>query len=401
MKNILVLTPWFPAHRDGWPARYVSDSALALANSGHDVRVAVLRGWVPLGLSRWVKLEHLGRINAESFPEIKSIRSKRLITFPGSFFRRIKNFLLDASVTKHLLVEIRLKRPDVIIVHTETLALAAVVVANRENLPIFVVLHGENTNKKYLSAAGQAERFRRALGQASRLVIVGEPLRSYAAQISARTDHIAVVWNGCDAPEEQRQVPNPDVDTIEILTVANLQEGKGVDLLLIALGRLKKEGLSDWRLRIIGSGALEGFLRALIVEMDIGDKVIFLGNMSNAEVFARMVESDVFVLPSWREAFGVAYLEAMASGLLTIGVEGQGPAQFINDGLTGILVPPRSSDVLTDRLRDVLSGDRSVWRSVAAAGSEYVRTSMTWQAHAEKITSLIDEVSSNPNKGLS
>lgn len=392
MADFLVLTPWFPNRRDGWPARFVSDSALALAAEGHRVRVAVLRGWVPPGLGRWVKGEHQGEIVVDSFPEIESIRCSRYLALPGNFFRRVANVLLDAAVGRLIRSEIAARRPDVVLVHTETLAPAAVALVHRARLPALVVIHGENTNAAYLSRSGQAERFRAALGQADRLVIVGEPLRSFAARLAGRDDHVEVIWNGVEPPDTGRLVPDPDTAPVELLTVANLQEGKGIDLLLNALGQLRAAGITHWRLRIIGSGPLEGVLRTQARTAGIEDQVQFLGTMSNAEVFARMAESDVFALPSWREAFGVAYLEAMASGLLAIGVEGQGPAQFIRDGLTGMLVPPRDAEALADRLSRVLTGDRSAWRAMAAAGADHVRQTLTWRNHAREMGRLITAV---------
>lgn len=394
--DILILTPWFPNRRDGWPARFVSDSALALAAEGHRVRVVVLRGRVPPGLARWIAPEHLGEICVESFSGLDAVRSERYLTLPGGILRRLKNALLDTAVARWLQSEVEARRPDVIVVHTESLAPAAVAMARALALPVLVVLHGENTNAEYLAGPGQAQRFRNALSQADRLVIVGEPLRGFAERLSGRSDHVAVVWNGVEPPARRRQVPDPDDLMLEILTVSNLQEGKGVDLLLEALAALRSTGIVNWRLRVIGSGPLEAQLRAQAVSEGIGGSVEFLGVVSNAEVFSRMAESDVFVLPSWREAFGVAYLEAMASGLLAIGVKGQGPEQFISDGVTGVLVPPRDAGALADRLRDVLSGDRSDWRAMAAAGACHVRENFTWRAHARRMDRLLQELMTAP-----
>ncbi|TNF63933.1 MAG: glycosyltransferase, partial [Rhodobacteraceae bacterium] len=263
-------------------------------------------------------------------------------------------------------------------------------------LPVIAVLHGQNTNRAYLSAGSQSDRFRKALSAVDRLVIVGEPMRAYAGLLAGRGDHLAVIGNGVDAPERMRVPPDPDTAPVELITVANLQEGKGIDLLIAALARLAADGAGDWRLRVVGDGPLRDALQAQAARAGLDARIRLLGARSNAQVFALLAEADVFVLPSFREAFGVAYLEAMSTGLLTIGVQGEGPSQFIDHGRTGFLVAPRSVDSLVATLRPVLTGPRDGWRRIAAAGAAHARTHCTWQTHAEQLTDLMDRVIEGP-----
>jgi glycosyltransferase involved in cell wall biosynthesis len=397
MFDFLILTPWFPNQPDGWPARYISDSAIALTEMGHRVRVGVVRGFVPFGMSRWSPVEHRGHVDVASFDGIEDIREARYFALPGGLMQQAKNRSIDLTVRRLLNDFVAERRPDIVLVHTETIAPSAVEAAHELGLPVTVTLHGENTNPAYLAPSGQRDRFRRGLSQTDSLLVVGNPLIHYAAALSGRDDHIEVVWNGVIPPDQQRHAPKPDVAPVELVTVANLQEGKGVDLLLKALATLTSEGIRDWRLQIVGDGPMRQELQALSEREGLMQQVTFLGVLSNTDVFKVLADADVFVLPSYREAFGVVYLEAMASGLLTIGVTGQGPEQFIQHGETGLLIAPKSVDAVASSLRQVLTGDRKKWRAIAVQGAEFVRAEMTWTAHARRLTSVVEGILKTKN----
>lgn len=390
--DIVILTPWFPNQPDGWPARFISDSALAMARMGHRIRIGVTRGFVPPGMTRWVRAEHRGEIDINAFDKIETIRERRHFALPKGLFRGITNRSLDAAARQLLTQFITERKPDVVLVHTETLAPSTVGSAHALGLPIVVTLHGQNTNLAYLARDGQKERFHAALTKADRLTVVGRPLVPYAEMLAGRNDHIEVIWNGVDSPESMRVIPDPDDAPVELIAVANLQEGKGIDLLLKALVQLDLEGLNDWHLRIIGEGPMGSDLRLMTKCAGLDDRVCFLGARTNSQVFKELVQSDVFVLPSYREAFGVAYLEAMACGLLTIGVIEEGPSQFISDQETGLLIAPQSVDAIVTVLRSVLTGSRSNWRDIAMRGAKFVRSQMTWDAHARHLTNTLASI---------
>jgi len=391
MLDILMLTPWFPNRPDGWPARYISDSALALVYEGHRVRVGVMRGYAPPFFREFASPEHRGTIELHRFDGIESIREHRYPTLPRGLLRTLTNRSLDRAIDRMVEGFLSERRPDMVLVHTEGLAPGLMSIAQREALPFIVVLHGQNTNTAYLTKGGQADRFRKSLSAADQLVIVGEPLRSYAEQLSGRTDAIETVWNGVYPPNAMRNHPMPDVAPVELIAVANLQEGKGVDLLLDGLQRLFAQGVVNWRLRIIGDGPWRDLLQAKSAAGGLGDLVRFLGIRTNSQVFEELAQADVFVLPSYREAFGVVYLEAMSTGLLTIGVEGEGPSQFIEHDVNGLLVAPQSVESIVQTLCSIVQGPRERWRAIAAAGASHARNNCTWKSHAEKMTEVIEE----------
>jgi glycosyltransferase involved in cell wall biosynthesis len=116
-----------------------------------------------------------------------------------------------------------------------------------------------------------------------------------------------------------------------------------------------------------------------------------MGACAHDQIYILLKSADVFVLPSYREAFGIAYLEAMASGLLAIGVESEGPSAFIKHGDTGFLVPPRDSDALARQLIRI-AGDRPAMRKIAESGRDYVTRNLTWNRHAEKLIDIYREL---------
>lgn len=393
MSNILVLTPWFPNVPDGWPARFISDSSQALAEENHNVNVAVFRGWVPPGLSALSGKEHRGKIQVEEFDSIDEISLSLYLHLPRGILRRLTMWSLDMAVKRELKKQLEKNVPDLLLVHTEMLAPAVVAFISQLDIPVFVVLHGQNTNTKYLESGCQAERFRSSLGAVDRLLIVGEPLREYAAKLSGRSDHIDVVWNGVDAP--LNVLGERSDNDVKLVTVANLQEGKGVDLLIAGLAELYQQGHREWNLEIIGSGPQENELKNQVHALGLQSVISFLGNKTNKEVFLELSGKDIFILPSYREAFGIVYAEAMSMGLLTIGVKGQGPEQFILDGKTGFLLEPCSISSIVDRLRWVFESERSSWLKIAEKGELMAREELTWEAHATRITELAESVVSD------
>jgi colanic acid/amylovoran biosynthesis glycosyltransferase len=123
-----------------------------------------------------------------------------------------------------------------------------------------------------------------------------------------------------------------------LMTVGRLALGKGHDVTLRALARLRNEG-RDAHLSIIGSGPDRPVLESLVEELELEGSVRFLGTLSEEDVIARLRDADAFVLASRVEPRAVAYMEAMALGLPTIGTEVGGSAEIITSEQDGLLVP--------------------------------------------------------------
>lgn len=151
-------------------------------------------------------------------------------------------------------------------------------------------------------------------------------------------------------------------DTLLVLTLAQLMHRKGIDVLLRAAA-----ALHDPRLlfAIAGDGPEAAPLRALAVELQLGDAVHFLGRRDDAGDL--LAACDLFVLPSRAEGLGVAALEALGAARAVIATRVGGLADLIADGASGLLVPPADAGALAAAIAK-LRDDAALRAKLAAAG---------------------------------
>lgn len=136
-----------------------------------------------------------------------------------------------------------------------------------------------------------------------------------------------------------------DDSNFVLVSVARVQHGKGHDLTIRAVARLRDSGRSV-RLRIVGGGPERAALQSLTEQLGIDEAVEFTGSVSENDVITYLRAADAFVLASHFEGLGVAYMEAMALGLPTIGTDAGGVGEIITHERDGLLVPPEDYERL-------------------------------------------------------
>lgn len=382
--NILVLTPWFPNYPHDQHGNFVLDSIESLCAIGHRVHVLVTR---PFGRSSCATIR----------PEMRkrgfSLNCIPYFSIPRNYLRFVSNQLYLRGCTETLRKIIVERDIDVIHAHTEMAGYLACRVTEEAQVPVVTTLHGINTCHRYLNGIGQKTFLSQVFSHPKRLVVVGAPLLKFIQNYVNSSSHVRVVENGF---REQGALPFrmrkafASPNKVNIVSVSNLVKGKGIEVNLAALGQPEIQGLSNWHYHIIGDGPLRSKLELHARKFNLAEKVTFYGQCSHDIVYQILSTCDVFSLPSAPEAFGIAYLEAMACGLLAIGVEGQGPSSFIENGRTGLLIREGDVEGLTFRFSSILKNPVS-YIPLARAGHEHVWQHYTWQKHAKTMTTVFQE----------
>jgi glycosyltransferase involved in cell wall biosynthesis len=176
------------------------------------------------------------------------------------------------------------------------------------------------------------------------------------------------------------QIGNPyDQETFRVLPdsrrdlalvfLGRLVSDKGADVLLRALGRLRKMGLAP-PLTIIGNGPEEAALRALAAELGLETQVNFADALTGEPLAAMLNRHKILVVPSrWQEPFGIVALEGVACGCVVIGSEQGGLPSAI--GPCGSTVPNGDDAALADAIGRLL-GDEPLQAEYRAAAAGHL-----------------------------
>lgn len=219
----------------------------------------------------------------------------------------------------------------------------------------------------------------------------------YRCQVSESgrpTGKLVRIYNGIDASSFQPSTPEAVAADRAALgipqgvpvigTVARLEEQKGVTHLLHALPALK----ACWPelvVLIAGRGSLRAALEAEATQLGVTSYTHFLGFVpSPASVMSLM---DVVVIPSVWEPFGMVAAEAMSVGKPVAVSRVGGLPEVVEDGVSGVVVPPGDPDALF-RAVDRLLADRGLRQRLAEAGARRVAERFTVQVMAENMEAL-------------
>jgi teichuronic acid biosynthesis glycosyltransferase TuaC len=176
-----------------------------------------------------------------------------------------------------------------------------------------------------------------------------------------------------------------------LVTVAHLVARKRHADVLRALAVLSQRH-PTLRYAIIGEGPERIALEGLAVRLEVAERVDFLGQLPPEDALERARRCTLFVMPSTDEAFGVAYVEAMAAGVPAIGCRGEpGPEEIAAAGDGFLLVPPGDIERLTQRIDELLSDPRRL-REAGQRARATVAANFTWQRCGEQTLAAYEHV---------
>lgn len=208
--------------------------------------------------------------------------------------------------------------PDVIHLHYANIAKVIPLFCNRTIVTMHDVCKGENSSNLHLC---------------KKICAISEVVRKDIWE----KEHLesVVVLNGI-RPELFCQKKHKEDGVFRIVQISRLlHQKKGQHILIHALSRLVRMGYDHFSLDIIGEGESEVFLKTLVVELNLEEKIHFLGPKDQTYIQTHLCEYDLFVQPSLFEGFGLTVTEAMAAKVPVLVSENQGPLEIIENGKYG------------------------------------------------------------------
>jgi teichuronic acid biosynthesis glycosyltransferase TuaC len=371
--RVAVVAEYYPRASDPVLGVWAHRQALAARDAGAEVRVLVLHRPIPsraalrsrrpgalLEPLRQPRHTELDGLQVEYVPFVAPPRSHSYGSW-GAW---------AAPTLRRALRRLRREFPyDVVHAHYAAPAGDAVRRA-RPGTPVVVSVHGGDVLSLAERSDAGARAVRAGLSHA-RLVLAN------SAGIAARCRALGatrteVVHLGTDLPAL------PPEHGSALVTVGHLVARKRHSDVLRALWLLR-DSHPKLRWEVVGDGPERAPLARLAEELDLDGRVRFLGQLPPAMARAAAQGAGVFVLPSVDEAFGVAYVEAMAGAVPAIGCRGEpGPEEIAAAGGGLRLVPPGDPEALAAELRGLL--DEPGWRrELGDAARATVEAGFTWE----------------------
>lgn len=298
--------------------------------------------------------------------------------------------------------------PDIIHIHGHMAAMVGISAQRLKarRTPVVVSVHnypsyqGAGNLKRAIGSTAQRFLARRA----SRMIAVSEDIRQNMIQEEGiDPEKIVTVHNGIDLSDLPKPPEKSAIEEIKELygigktekiigAIGRLVAFKGFSTLVAAAEELS-EMRDGFKVVIAGRGPEEENLKTQIKNLGIEDLIVMPGFVDDTAPYFAM--SDVFVVPSILEPFGLIVLQAIAAGRPVIGADAGGIPEIIRDGETGVLVPAENPVALASAI-DKLLDDEALGKRLADAAMKDLKERFPLELMVEKTRAVYDECLAPP-----
>lgn len=371
--NVLLLSNLFPTSKDQTRGVFVAQLARSIAKSCH-IHALVPLPWVPDNrlVERFVPADSRSLVGVDAEMNWGGVAAS-YVRYPmipkiSRFWH--PQFLLMGAAQKARELHKRYSF-DVVNAHwLDPDGVAAASIARELHIPLVLSARGCDVNL-YLQDQRRRERILRALSSAQAVTTVSAALKEVLVREGVDPSGISVIANGVDDLRfflrdrgECRRALGISEHRPLIVCISRLSDEKGVDVLLRAVS-LMGQGLGGAQVAVVGAGPLQETLNSLVESLGIRDAVRFVGAVPHEQVAIWLGAADLSCMPSLREGYPNAAMEALACGRPVIASRVGALPEMIS-GESGILVEPGNPQALADALTKAMSVS---WSAEAIAHS--------------------------------
>ena len=313
----------------------------------------------PYRLPLWRAFSHLVDLNVICISAMEKNRHWKVaaddyVTILKSYhlFFSKRDWALHFSIPFSLFVKLVKENPDVVFItgydaiqYWEAL-LYAKVFRKRTVLWSGSTLLSSRSKNRYVNAVKNffIQRF-------DAYYTYGSQAAKYLIHHGANLDSIIVGTNTVDTEYFKQNTSNEVTDdsTLKFLFVGQLLERKGLENTLKAFGTLKR---NDWSLTVVGKGSDEEKLKQLVSNLHLINNVDFVGYKQKEEILIYFSDSQVLIMPSYLEVWGLVLNEALASGLFCLSSKYAGATfDLIKEGKNGYVIDPQNIEDIADKIK--------------------------------------------------
>ncbi len=229
-----------------------------------------------------------------------------------------------------------------------------------------------------------------ALRRADHVTATGLGLAAATLKHMPDGKQVTVVPYGVDLERFSPTEPQAQQETIVVGAVGRLSMEKGLDILLKA-GALVISDHPDMKIVIAGDGPERAKLGRLTRDLDIEANVTFLGEIPHEGVPSALAAFDIFAMPSRAEGFGVAAIEAAAMGVPVVGSDVHGIPDVVDQGRTGLLVPPGDEQALARSIAR-LADDVQLRKTMGENARSFVGERYDWRENTAQMERIYNDM---------
>ena len=389
-KNILLITDTLPTSKDDYTGKYILDQLIEVQKINEGFCTV-------LHVNPYFK-------NETSFDYIKSFSSNNLtivltkiLSFPRYKFLRIRSCLF--VLQKYLYIKKLIAKKNIEIVHCHNFATIGIgyYIKFFFKIPYLLTIHGREDPTVLENNESKIHAMKTFFSSASRTIIVGYVLSKYLERFNVNNSKLSIISNGINdswiidldqlPPLKERK------KELNILSVSGLRKEKGINYSIEAINMFNKFKENTYRLnyKIVGDGPELPALESLVLKYKLENQVKFLGAIANSKVKKELDKCDIFLLPSWLESFGIAHLEAMARGKITIGCYGEGTEAFIDHGKTGFLVKKHDPEDICNIIFRILKNYKEL-NDIRINALSIITEQFRWRSSAIRLAKVYNEI---------
>jgi glycosyltransferase involved in cell wall biosynthesis len=383
----------------------------------HDLHAQQSVGLEPVVVSEigWPRV--VGVIEVAPRIQVEGIDHYRLDRGPGYVPNKIPNDLRAQHNAEAMAPIVERVRPAILHAHSGyrggDQALVALALRERYGIPVVYEVRGlfEAVWSPDPELAERSETYARRMAQETRILHavdgilpISEALADELASRGIPRDKMTTIPNGIDT--DALGDPPRDEDLrrrlglegkVVVGYLGNLDHWReGIDVLIEALGRLRRRGRHDVAVLVVGDGIRREALERLARERGLTDRVVFTGRVPHAEVGGYYRQMDVFANPRVEER-AARYItplkpyEAMALGLPVLVSDLPALREIVDPPNRGAVAPPGDPDALADAIV-ALVDDPAQRERLGAAGREWVRRERSWAANGPRYLAAYERI---------